>query len=59
MKLHQISRREFWSKLSRKRKASFLFALVVFSPLWIAVALTTALIFGIIDSARFATQVDL
>ena len=59
MNLHQISRKEFWDKLSRKRKASFVFALVVLSPLWIAVALVTAFIFGVIDSARFATQVDL
>ncbi len=59
MKLHQISRGEFWKNLSRKRKASFVFGLVVLSPLWIAVALTIAFIYGVVDSARFVTQVDL
>ncbi len=59
MNLKRISRGEFWKSLSRKRKASFVFALVVLSPLWIAVALTTAFIYGVVDSAKFATQVDL
>jgi len=59
MKLRQISRGVFWKNLSRKRKASFIFGLVVFSPLWITVVLTIAIIYGVVDSARFVTQVDL